>query len=158
MNSLRNKVQLIGNLGKDPEIKIFDSGKKKASLSLATTESYSNTNGEKVEDTQWHNLVVWGKTADIAEKYLHKGSQIAVDGKLNYRNYEDKNGEKKTVTEIVVNDIVMLASRVNNFAKSNINIAAKGQSTPVGLAFLHLMANTILKLQKSFKYRWKCRN
>lgn len=108
MNSLRNKVQLIGNLGKDPEIKIFDSGKKKASLSLATTESYSNTNGEKVEDTQWHNLVVWGKTADIAEKYLHKGSQIAVDGKLNYRNYEDKNGEKKTVTEIVVNDIVML--------------------------------------------------
>jgi len=82
MNNLRNKVQLIGHLGADPEIKTFDSGKKKVKLSLATSESYKSATGEKVEQTQWHNLIAWGKTADIAEKYLHKGSELAVDGKL----------------------------------------------------------------------------
>ncbi len=111
MNNLRNKVQLIGHLGADPEIKTFDSGKKKVKLSLATSESYKSASGEKVEQTQWHNLIVWGKTADIAEKYLHKGSELAVDGKLSYRSYDDKNGDKKYITEIIVNELMMLAKK-----------------------------------------------
>lgn len=111
MNNLRNKIQLIGNLGADPEVKTFDSGKKKVNLSLATSDNYYNTNGEKVEQTQWHNVIGWGKTADIAEKYLQKGSEIAVDGKVQYRSYEDKNGEKKYITEIVVNEMLMLGKK-----------------------------------------------
>ncbi len=111
MNNLRNKVQLIGHLGADPEIKTFDSGKKKVKLSLATSESYKSATGEKVEQTQWHNLIVWGKTADIAEKYLHKGSELAVDGKLSYRSYDDKNGDKKYITEIIVNELMMLGKK-----------------------------------------------
>lgn len=111
MNNLRNKVSLIGHLGADPEVKVFDSGKKNVKLSLATSDNYKTANGEKVADTQWHNLIAWGKTADIAEKYLHKGSELAVEGKLNYRSYEDKNGEKKYITEIVVNEFVMLGKK-----------------------------------------------
>ncbi len=111
MNTLRNKVQLIGNLGADPEVKVFDSGKKKVSLSLATSDNYKKANGEKVENTSWHNLIGWGKTADIAEKYLKKGSEIAIDGKLQYRSYEDKNGETRYVTEIMINDLVMLGKK-----------------------------------------------
>jgi len=111
MNNLRNKVSLIGNLGADPEVKVFDSGKKKVKLSLATKDSYKNTNGEKVEETQWHNLIVWGRTADIAEKYLQKGSELAIEGKLVYRSYDDKNGDKKYITEILVNDLVMLGKK-----------------------------------------------
>ena len=111
MNNLRNKVQLIGHLGADPEIKIFDSGKKMVKLSLATSESYKNAGGEKIEQTQWHNIIAWGKTADIAEKYLQKGNEIAVDGKIQYRSYEDKNGEKKYITEITVNELLMLGKK-----------------------------------------------
>jgi single-strand DNA-binding protein len=111
MKNLRNTVSLIGNLGADPEVKVFDSGKKKARLSLATSDSYKNASGEKVEDTQWHTLVAWGKTADIAEKYLHKGSELAVEGKLTYRSYEDKSGETKYITEINVNEFVMLGKK-----------------------------------------------
>jgi single-strand DNA-binding protein len=111
MNNLRNKVQLIGNLGADPEIKIFDSGKKNARLSLATTDSYTSAKGDKVEKTHWHNLILWGKTAEIAEKYLHKGSEVAVDGRLTYRSYEDKNGETKFVTEVIVNEFVMFGKK-----------------------------------------------
>lgn len=111
MNNLRNKIQLIGNLGSDPEVKTFDSGKKKVNLSLATSDNYYDANGDKVEQTQWHNVIGWGKTADIAEKYLRKGSEIAVDGKVQYRSYEDKNGEKKYITEIVVNEMLMLGKK-----------------------------------------------
>jgi len=111
MNTLRNKVQLIGHLGADPEIKIFDSGKKKVNLSLATSDNYRNASGEKIEQTQWHNLTLWGKTAEVAEKYLHKGSELAVEGKLSYRSYEDKNGIKKYITEIMVNELVMLGKK-----------------------------------------------
>jgi single-strand DNA-binding protein len=111
MNNLRNKVTLIGHLGADPEIKVFDSGKKKVKLSLATSDSFKNANGEKVEQTHWHNIIVWGKSADIAEKYLKKGSEIAVDGKIQYRSYEDKNGEKKYITEIMLNDFLMLGKK-----------------------------------------------
>lgn len=111
MNNLRNKVQLIGNLGADPEIKTFDSGKKKVTLSLATSESYKKANGEKVDQTQWHQIIAWGKTADIAEQYLKKGSEIAIDGKIQYRSFEDKNGDKKYVTEIMVNELLMLGKK-----------------------------------------------
>jgi single-strand DNA-binding protein len=108
MNTLRNKVQLIGHVGNDPEIKTFDGGKKLVNFTLATNESYKNDTGEKVEETQWHKLVAWGKTADIIEKYVAKGKEIAIEGKLTHRNYEDKNGEKRYFTEVVVNDVLLL--------------------------------------------------
>jgi single-strand DNA-binding protein len=111
MKSLRNRVQLIGRLGKDPEVKMYND-RKKASFSIATTDSYKNQKGEKVQDTQWHNVVVWGKLAGVAEKYLRKGKEVAVEGKLIHRVYE-ANGEKRFITEINVNDFVMLGSRTS---------------------------------------------
>ena len=108
MSTLRNKVQLIGHVGNDPEIKTFDGGKKLAKLNVATNESYKNDKGEKVEDTQWHNLIAWGKTADIIEKYVVKGKEIGIEGKLTHRSYEDKNGEKRYVTEVVIDELLML--------------------------------------------------
>jgi len=111
MNALKNKVQLIGNLGKDPEIITLESGKKLAKFSIATNESYKNAKGEKVEDTQWHNVIAWNKTAEIVEKYLVKGNEVAVEGKLTTRNYEDKDGIKKYITEIVVNELLMLGNK-----------------------------------------------
>ena len=108
MSTLRNKVQLIGHVGNDPEIKTFDGGKKLAKLSIATNESYKNDKGEKVEETQWHNLIAWGKTADIIEKYVVKGKEIAIEGKLTHKSYEDKNGEKRYVTEVVIDELLML--------------------------------------------------
>jgi len=97
MNTLRNKVQLIGNLGNDPEIITLESGKKLAKFSIATNESYKNAMGEKVTDTQWHNIIAWNKTAEIIEKYVTKGNEIAIEGKLTSRSYENKEGEKKTL-------------------------------------------------------------
>ena len=108
MSSLRNKVQLIGNLGNDPEILNLDGGKKLAKFSLATNESYTNQKGEKVTNTDWHNLVAWGKTADIIEKYTSKGKEIAIEGKLTSRSYETQTGEKRYITEVVVSDLVLL--------------------------------------------------
>lgn len=107
MTTLKNSVQLIGRLGNEPQVKTFDSGKKMASFSLATNEVYYNNKGEKVEDTQWHNIVVWGKKVDVVENYLKKGSEIALEGKLINRSYE-KDGEKKYFTEISVNELLML--------------------------------------------------
>ncbi len=94
MNTLRNKVQLIGNLGNDPEIITLESGKKLAKFSIATNESYKNSLGEKITDTQWHNVVAWNKTAEIIEKYVTKGNEIAIEGKLTSRSYESKEGWK----------------------------------------------------------------
>jgi single-strand DNA-binding protein len=111
MNALRNKVQLIGNLGANPEIKDFDKGKKLAKFSLATNESYKNASGELVKETQWHSLVAWGKTAELIEKLLKKGSEIAVEGKLINRNYTDKEGVKRYITEIEVNEFLMLGGK-----------------------------------------------
>ncbi|HOX82769.1 MAG TPA: single-stranded DNA-binding protein, partial [Chryseolinea sp.] len=96
---------------KDPEVRTFDSGKKMASFTIATSDTYKNQKGEKVKDTQWHNLVIWGKLADIAGQYLKKGSEVAVSGKLVHRNYETTAGEKKYITEINVSDMVMLSSK-----------------------------------------------
>jgi single-strand DNA-binding protein len=108
MNTMRNKVQLIGHVGNDPEIKTFDGGRKLASFTLATNENYKNDKGEKVEETQWHKLVAWGKTAEIIEKYVTKGKEIAIEGKLSHRSYDDKNGEKRYITEVVVNEVLLL--------------------------------------------------
>jgi single-strand DNA-binding protein len=108
MNALKNKVQLIGHLGQDPEIVTLDNGNKLAKFSMATSESYKNAQGEKVEDTQWHNIVAWGKTADIVESYLAKGKQVAVEGKLTHRSYETKEGEKRYITEIRCNELLLL--------------------------------------------------
>lgn len=110
MKSMRNSVQLIGRLGKDPEVKTFGD-KKKAAFSIATSDAYKNAKGEKVEDTQWHNVVIWGKLADVAEKYLKKGQEVAVEGKLVHRDYETEKGEKRYITEITVNDLVMLGGK-----------------------------------------------
>lgn len=112
MNALVNKVQLIGNLGNAPEVKTLESGKKMARFSVATNESYRNAKGEKVTETQWHNLVAWGKLAEIVEKYLVKGKEVAIEGKLINRSYNDKEGNKKYITEIQVNDLKMLGAKV----------------------------------------------
>lgn len=108
MNTLRNRVQLIGNLGNDPEIITLESGRKLAKLTIATNETYKNDKGEKVIDTQWHQLVAWGKSAEIVEKYVTKGKEIAIEGKLAHRSYEDKNGEKKYITEVVISELLLL--------------------------------------------------
>ncbi|SIT05471.1 single-strand binding protein [Zobellia uliginosa] len=108
MNALKNKVQLIGNLGQDPEIVNMDNGNKLAKFSIATTETYKNAQGERVDDTQWHNVVAWGKTAEIVENYLIKGKQVAVEGKLTHRSYETKEGEKRYITEVRCNELLML--------------------------------------------------
>ena len=111
MNSLRNSVRLVGNLGMDPEVKTFDTNKKLARLSLATNESYKNDKGEKITETQWHNLILWGTQAKFAEEYLKKGDEVAIEGKLANRNYTDKDGNKRYVSEVVVNEFIKLSSR-----------------------------------------------
>ncbi|MGL2965252.1 single-stranded DNA-binding protein [Flavobacterium sp. XGLA_31] len=109
MNTMRNKVQLIGHVGQEPEIKNLEGGKKVANLTLATNEYYKNDKGEKVEQTEWHRITAWGKVADIIEKYVEKGKEIAIEGKLSHRSYEDKDGNKRYVTEVVANDILLLS-------------------------------------------------
>lgn len=111
MYALRNKVQLIGNLGNAPEIRTLESGKKMARFSMATSEVYRNAKGERITETQWHNLVAWGKLAEIAEKFLTKGKEVAVEGKLVSRSYNDKEGNKKYVTEIQVNEMLLLGTK-----------------------------------------------
>ncbi|MBL7903882.1 MAG: single-stranded DNA-binding protein [Bacteroidales bacterium] len=111
MNSLRNRVQLIGHLGADPEIKTLESNKKIARLSIATNDEYTDKNGQKVKQTQWHNLVVWGKLAETCEKYLVKGREIAIEGKLTYRTWNDKDGKSHNITEVVVNELLMMGSK-----------------------------------------------
>ena len=108
MNTMKNKVQLIGHVGQAPEVKVFGEGKKVANISLATNESYINAKGEKVEETQWHKVKAWGKTAEIIEKYVTKGKEIAIEGKLTYSDYLDKDGVKRYITEVVASDILLL--------------------------------------------------
>ena len=109
MNALRNKVQLIGRLGDKIEMKTLESGKVVDRVNIATNEVYRNAKGEKVTETTWTNLVIWGKNAEILEKYTDKGSEIAIEGKLSNRSYNDKNGEKKYITEVVVNEVLLLS-------------------------------------------------
>lgn len=111
MNGLKNSVRLIGHIGANPETKELDGGKKVSRFTLATNEVYKNAKGEKVKETVWHNLVMWGKTATIAEKYLEKGAEIAIEGKLTNRSYTNKEGEKKYFTEILVGELLMLGKK-----------------------------------------------
>ncbi|MBL6963683.1 MAG: single-stranded DNA-binding protein [Bacteroidetes bacterium] len=112
-----NKVILVGNVGKDPELRTFDSGTTKASFSLATSETYKNREGEKVTNTEWHNLVVWGNLTKVVEQFVRKGSQIYVEGKLTSRSYET-DGITKYITEVRVNDLVLLGRREDAEARS----------------------------------------
>lgn len=111
MNTLRNKVQLIGRLGMDPEVKNFDGGKKKVNFSLATNSTYTDKTGDKIEETQWHKIVAWGKSAETLEKFVRKGQEIAIEGKLSNRSWEDKDGNKKYITEIMVQEFLMLGKK-----------------------------------------------
>lgn len=111
MNTLKNKVQLIGNLGQEPEIVQLDSGRKLAKFSIATNDYYYNKAGDKITDTQWHNIVAWGKTAEIIEKYVNKGQEVAIEGKLTSRSYEDTEGNKRFITEVVCNEFLMLGNK-----------------------------------------------
>lgn len=105
---MTNNVQLIGNLGTAPNVKNLEGGKKVATISIATTEKYTNSAGEKTENTQWHSCVAWGKTAEILEKYTEKGSKIAIQGKLAHRKYEDKEGIERYVTEVIISEVLLL--------------------------------------------------
>ncbi len=113
MSTIRNHVQLIGNLGDDPKVTHLDSGKKVARFSLATNDYYRNAKGEKVQSTEWHNIVAWGKTAEIVESYTDKGREIAIAGKLKNRSYETEEGIKKYITEIEVSEILLLGNKSN---------------------------------------------
>ena len=112
MNAMKNKVQIIGNLGQAPEVKTISDGKKVAHMNVATNENYKNAKGEKITETQWHNVIAWGKLADIAEKYLVKGTEVAIEGKLINRNYTDKQGVKRYISEIQANELLILTKKV----------------------------------------------
>lgn len=114
-----NKVILIGNLGKDPEIRTMESGRKVANFPLATTEVYKDRSGERVETTEWHNIVLWGPSAEVAEKYLRKGMQVFIEGKLRTRSYEDKEGAKKYITEVQGQTLTMLGGKQQGNEGSN---------------------------------------
>lgn len=111
MSNLRNSVRLVGFLGSDPEVKVVANNKKVARVSIATNDSYKNDKGERVEETHWHNLVMWEKNATLAETYLHKGSEISIEGRLNSRVYTDKAGVKKYFTEVVVNEVMFMGAK-----------------------------------------------
>ena len=110
MNGLRNRVQLIGHLGQDPEMKTLESGKKFTRFTLATNESYKNAEGVKTEETTWHNVVAWNSTAEVISKYLKKGKEVCIEGRITYRTYTDKSGSERSATEIVTTDFVLLGS------------------------------------------------
>ena len=111
MSTLRNTVQLIGHVGNEPEIINLESGKKLAKFSVATNESYKNAKGEKITDTQWHNIAAWGKPAELVENYVPKGKEVGIEGKLTSRSYEDKDGVKRYVTEVVCNELLLLGAK-----------------------------------------------
>jgi len=111
MFGMRNKVQLIGNLGSRPEVKCAENGRKQATFRLATNESYMNDSGEKVVNTQWHRIVAWGKVADVAEKLLDKGREVAIEGKLITRDYIDRFGNRRLITEVQMTDLLLLGRR-----------------------------------------------
>ncbi len=108
MKNIKNSVRLIGNLGSDPEIRTIGDGRPVARFSLATSEKYKNKKGEKVEETQWHNIVAWGNLAKIAEKVCKKGYRVAIDGKLKNRTYQDSKGNKRYITEIIADELMVV--------------------------------------------------
>jgi single-strand DNA-binding protein len=116
MKAIKNKVQLIGHLGVQPEIRSFESGAKVARMRMATNETYKNAEGERATETVWHHLVAWGHLAEIAEKYLQKGSELMIEGRLTNRQYTDKQGATRYITEIQVNELLMLDKKGNKAA------------------------------------------
>ena len=110
MNSLKNRVILIGHLGQNPETKTIDNGKKVTHFTMATDDSFKNSEGQKISEATWHNIVAWNGLAEVASRFLKKGRQVAVEGRLVYRSYEDKKGVTKNITEIVLSDLVLLGS------------------------------------------------
>lgn len=108
---MKNSVQLIGHVGQEPEIKNLEGGKKLANLSIATNEVYYRENGDKVEKTEWHRITAWGKTAEIIENYVTKGKEIAIGGKLSHRSYDDKDGIKRYVTEVIADEVLLLGKQ-----------------------------------------------
>ncbi len=127
MSSL-NKCQFIGNLGKDPEVRVIGQDTKVATFSLACSESYTNRAGEKVETTEWINIVIWGKLADVVEKYVHKGDKLYVCGKLMNRSYESQDGTKKYITEIKADELIMLTPRTQGGQQSSNQSASQSPS------------------------------
>lgn len=127
-----NKVILIGNLGKDPEVRHLDNGRAVANFSLATSEVYNNKNGERVTNTEWHNIVMWTPLAELAEKYLKKGSQIYLEGKLQTRSYDDKDGNRKYITEVVASTMNFLGSRSDSNENSGLNSGGKQEPVNMG--------------------------
>ena len=120
-----NKVMLIGNLGKDPEVKHFENGVAKASFSVATTETYTDKNtGQKVDKTEWHNVVMWRGLAEVAEKFLSKGKQVYIEGRIETRSYDDKDGVKKYITEIVADEMQMLGKKEEGTRNGSSSYAA----------------------------------
>jgi len=111
MNTLKNRVHLIGNLGFDPEVREIAKGRKVARISVATNDSYRNASGERVTDTQWHTVVAWGRTAEMVERLLRKGAPVSLEGRLVHRSYETKDGSKRYVTEVVMSDFQLLTTR-----------------------------------------------
>lgn len=119
-----NKVILIGNLGKDPEVRHLESGASVANFPIATTESYKDKNGNRQDQTEWHNIVLWRGLADISEKYLRKGSQVYIEGKLRSRSWEDKEGNTRYITEVVGDSMTMLGGNRNSENNNNSNSAS----------------------------------
>lgn len=105
---MKNSVQLIGHVGQEPEIKTLEGGKKLANITLATNDVYYKDNGDKVEKTEWHRITAWGKTAEVIERFVTKGKEIAIEGKLSHRSYDDKDGNKRYITEVIANEILLL--------------------------------------------------
>jgi single-strand DNA-binding protein len=109
MSTMKNSVQLVGNVGQDPEIRNLEGGKKVVNFSIATSDSYKNEKGEKVDQTEWHRIVAWGNSAEIIEKYVVKGNQIGIVGKLTHRTYDDKDGLKRNITEVLVSEVLLMS-------------------------------------------------
>ncbi|NVO19606.1 MAG: single-stranded DNA-binding protein [Bacteroidetes bacterium] len=114
MNTLRNNVKLIGHLGHDPELRTLEKGNKVASFSLATSDVYTDKEGNRKEQTEWHNIVAWGNLAETCEKYLKKGKEVAIDGRLTYKNWEDKSGVKHTSAEIIASEVLFVGGKPGN--------------------------------------------
>ena len=129
MSTLRNNVQLIGHLGADPEVKNFDSGRKQVIMRMATTERF-RSNGEWKEDTQWHRVVTWNRTADRAEQQLKKGSFVLAEGKLTHRNYEDANGQKHYISEVQLQNFILLDKKSAGASSGTETVDENGEVLP----------------------------
>ncbi len=126
-----NKVILVGNLGRDPEVRHLDNGRAVTNFSLATSETYKNREGERVTNTEWHNVVLWTPLAEIAEKYLKKGNQVYIEGKLTTRSYDDKDGIKRYVTEVVGREMTLLGSKTSDGQQASPASVSTPSAAPV---------------------------